>query len=70
MDFLAKFFDYSSNGNLRDGFLHEFILAFTIIWLSSLIGLFIGWLMWRGRKRKCAEIEKENARLRTKQTTA
>lgn len=70
MEFLAKYFDFSPTGNLRDGFLHEFILAFAIIWISSLIGLFFGWLMWRGRKKKCAEIKRENDRLRAKQTTA
>jgi hypothetical protein len=70
MDFLTNFFDYSPSGNLRDGFLHEFILAFVIIWISSLIGLFLGWLMWHKGKKRCVEIEEENARLRAKQITA
>jgi hypothetical protein len=70
MEIVTNFFDYSPVGNMRDGFLHEFILAFAIIWISSLIGLFLGWLMWRNCKRRYDEIQRENERLRVKQTTA
>jgi len=69
MNFLTSLFDYTENGNLRDGFFNEFILAFGILWLSSLIGLFLGWLMWRNCKKKCDLIETEKAKIRAKQST-
>lgn len=69
MDFLTNLFDYTPSGNAQDHILHEFILAFAIIWISSLVGLFFGWLMWRGCKKRCSEIEAENAIIRAKQTT-
>jgi ABC-type spermidine/putrescine transport system permease subunit II len=68
MNFITTLFDYTKNGNLRDGFFNEFILAFLILWISSLIGLFLGWLMWRNCKKRCAEIEAKNARIRAKES--
>lgn len=64
------FFPYTPDGNTQDGFFHEYILAAIILTITGLIGLFFGWLMWRNCKKRCAEIEKENARIRAKQRTA
>lgn len=70
MDIWTNFFDYSSRGNLRDGFLHEWLLAFFILAIFGLIGLLIGWVMWRKSKQRYEEIKAANVRIRAKNTTA
>ena len=67
---IFQFLDYSDRGNLLDGFLHWFLLSFTILAIFGLIGLFIGWIMWRNCKKKCDAIERENKKLRRKESAA
>lgn len=62
--------DYSKNGNIIDGLIHEFFAAFVVILPFVILGFLIGWMLWRNRKKQCAEIEAENARIRAKQHTA
>ena len=64
------FLDYSPKHNYWDEYLHEFTLAFPIIAICGLIGLFLGWLFWHRSKRRCLAIEKENARIRAKRKAA
>ncbi len=66
MDIFSSFLDHSDKGNMYDGYAHEWIAAFAILAIMGLIGYFIGWLMWRNCKRRYAEIEAENARIRAK----
>jgi len=70
MHILLTFNPSLTGDNFRDGFVHDFILAFTILSISGLVGLFLGWLMWRNHWRRATEIERENDRIRAKQRTA
>lgn len=68
--FIGAIPDFSEAGNFLDGLIHDFLAAFYIILPCMIIGYIIGWILWRNCKKKCAEIEAENARIRAKQRTA
>lgn len=63
-------FDYSERGNLLDAFYHEFLAAFVVVFVTGLVGLFFGWLLWRNCKKRHDEAEKKNSMIRAKQTAA
>ena len=59
MDRLFKF-GFTPHENSLDHYFHEVTLAFLILAVTGLIGLFFGWLLWRGSRKRCAAIEREN----------
>ncbi len=56
--------DSASRDDLIDFILHAGSLAFLVVLASSLLGLFLGWLIWRNCRKQSEEIERDNRQLR------
>jgi len=57
-------FAYTEVQNRFDYYWYQNTLFSVVLFVAALIGLAMGWILWRGYRERCLEIERQNSELR------